>query len=90
MKLSIEILALWVSVALGQSFPECTRTLARTDECASVINANACYNQNRFNGAATLACIDGTNDADRKKKVCQCCTCVGSVMCSWATKQKYC
>lgn len=34
-----------------------------------VINANACYNQFKFNGAQALQCVDGTNDADRKKKV---------------------
>lgn len=69
MKVSIQLFTLCVSAAFGQSFPECTRELARTDECASVINANACYNQYRFNGATTLTCVDGTSDADRKAKV---------------------
>ncbi|PVI01264.1 hypothetical protein DM02DRAFT_525381 [Periconia macrospinosa] len=72
------------------AFPECTRALAQTENCLAVINANACYNQFKFSGATTLQCVDGKNDADRKQKICQCCTCVGTVMCDWATKQKYC
>ncbi|KAF2706546.1 hypothetical protein K504DRAFT_504673 [Pleomassaria siparia CBS 279.74] len=90
MKYSFGLIPFWLTLAFGQTFPECTRELARTDECADVINANACYNQNRFNNAQTLACIDGKDDADRKKKACTCCMCVGTQMCTWATKQKYC
>ncbi|KAF2188430.1 hypothetical protein K469DRAFT_769159 [Zopfia rhizophila CBS 207.26] len=68
MKLSIVGIAIWLAMALGQQVPECTRELARTDDCADVINANACYNQNRFRNAQTLQCIDGKDNADRSKK----------------------
>ncbi|KAF2689659.1 hypothetical protein K458DRAFT_384290 [Lentithecium fluviatile CBS 122367] len=92
MKLShgVGFIALWIYGALAQSYPECTAEVARTDACASVINANACYNKFRFQNAQTLTCIDGKDDADKKKKVCACCKCVGDIMCNWATKQKYC
>jgi hypothetical protein len=69
MKLSLGCLTLWLAIAAAQSYPECTAEVARTDECASVINANACYNKVGFRNAQTLTCIDGTNDADKKKKV---------------------
>lgn len=69
MKLPIEFIAVWVTMALGQTAPVCTQELARTDECADVINANACYNQDRFKGAATLQCIDGKDNADKARKV---------------------
>ncbi|ORY03932.1 hypothetical protein BCR34DRAFT_491984 [Clohesyomyces aquaticus] len=90
MKASISIIAVLLTMALGQTttFPVCTRELLRTDECASVVDANACYNQDRFKSARTLACIDGTSDADRTKKACKCCTCVGTVMCDWVKSQK--
>ncbi|KAF2462721.1 uncharacterized protein BDR25DRAFT_247842 [Lindgomyces ingoldianus] len=68
MKLSLGIIALWFAIAHGQNAAECTRELARTDDCAAVIDANACYNQNRFNNAQTLQCIDGKDNADRAKK----------------------
>ncbi|KAF2199482.1 hypothetical protein GQ43DRAFT_398612 [Delitschia confertaspora ATCC 74209] len=91
MKSTIPILALLASIAFTQSFPECTRELARTDECADVINANACYNKNRFRaGTGTLSCIEGKDNAEKSKKVCKCCSCVGKVMCDWATSQKLC
>jgi hypothetical protein len=76
MKLTISfgLLALFAA-ALGQNeeFPECTRELLRTDDCAAVVNPSACYNQFRWN-ARTLGCIDGLNDAERKKRVRDGCT----------------
>jgi len=69
MKLSLGLVAVWLTMALGQQALECTREVARTDDCADVINPNACYNQFRFNGRQTLQCIDGENDADRARKV---------------------
>ncbi|KAF2797179.1 hypothetical protein K505DRAFT_236077 [Melanomma pulvis-pyrius CBS 109.77] len=77
-------------MTFGQTAPVCTKELARTDECADVINANACYNQNRFNNAQTLQCIDGKDNADRARKACMCCSCVGVQMCDWTKKQKLC
>lgn len=56
-------------MALGQQATECTAALARSDDCASVINASTCYNQNRFRNAQTLQCVDGTDNTDRAKKV---------------------
>lgn len=41
---------------------------ARSDDCAAVINANACYNKFKWN-AQTLTCIDGTDNAVKAKKV---------------------
>ncbi|KAF2028171.1 hypothetical protein EK21DRAFT_70354 [Setomelanomma holmii] len=73
----------------AQTYPECTKELVRTDDCAAVIDANACYNKFRWN-AQTLMCIDGTDDTEKQRKVCKCCSCVGEVMCDWATKQKFC
>ncbi|KAF2729403.1 hypothetical protein EJ04DRAFT_537867 [Polyplosphaeria fusca] len=75
-----------LSLGLGQ---ECTRELVETDDCAAVIDANACYNKFRWN-AQTLTCIDGTDTKDKQRKVCKCCSCVGTVMCDWAKKQKFC
>jgi len=68
MKLSLGFIALWLAMALGQQATECTRELARTDDCADVINANACYNQNRFRNTQTLQCIDGKDNTDRARK----------------------
>ena len=67
--LSFTPVLLLLGTALGQQFPECTRELAETDECADVINANACYNQFRFTDRRTLTCIGGTDDNDRIRKV---------------------
>jgi len=69
MKLSLGCLTLWLAIVAAQSYPECTANVARTDECASVINANACYNKFGFRNAQALTCIDGTSDAEKKKKV---------------------
>jgi len=71
MKLSLGFVTLWLAVVLAQQgqYPLCTRELAATDDCADVINPNACYNQFRFRNAQTLACIDGTDNNDRIRKV---------------------
>ncbi|KAI1397431.1 hypothetical protein F4819DRAFT_472067 [Hypoxylon fuscum] len=89
MKLSLVFSSLWLTVALSQSAPECSRELAATDECADVINANACYNQFRFTNNQTLSCIGGTDNNDRAKKACKCCSCVGQVMCNWVTQMRF-
>ncbi|KLU89849.1 hypothetical protein MAPG_08818 [Magnaporthiopsis poae ATCC 64411] len=85
------LLAVWMALAFGQAqqYPVCTADLVKTDECADVINPAACYNQFRWN-ARTLGCIEGTNDKERQKKACKCCTCVGTVMCNWVTKNRFC
>ncbi|OTA69638.1 hypothetical protein K449DRAFT_429104 [Hypoxylon sp. EC38] len=88
MKLSL-VFAFWLTVAVSQQFPECTRELAETDDCADVINANACYNQFRFRDNQTLSCIGGTDNNARAKKACECCSCVGKQMCDWVTKQRF-
>ena len=89
MKASIVLTALWAALAASQQFQNCTRELAATDDCADVINPNACYNQFRFN-AQTLQCIDGKDNADRQRKACKCCKCVGDRMCQWVTQNRYC
>ncbi|KAH9884370.1 hypothetical protein F4778DRAFT_564404 [Xylariomycetidae sp. FL2044] len=89
MKLILGLFSLLTATALGQTFPECTRELAATDDCADVINANACYNKFRFTGTQTLTCIGGTDQADKIRKACQCCSCVGAVMCNWVQTQRF-
>ncbi|PSN71552.1 hypothetical protein BS50DRAFT_547000 [Corynespora cassiicola Philippines] len=84
------LVGLWVAGAVGQQTAECTRELARTDECADVINANACYNKYRFRDTQTLSCIDGKDNKERSRKACKCCSCVGAVMCSWVDKNRLC
>ena len=69
MKLSLNLAVLFFALSYAQTYPECTAEVARSDACAAVINANACYNKFRFN-AQTLTCIDGTDDAVKKKQVC--------------------
>jgi membrane protein required for beta-lactamase induction len=71
MRFSFGFVTLWLSVVLAQkgSYPECTRDLAATDDCADVINANACYNQFRFKNAQTLTCIHGKDNNDKIRKV---------------------
>jgi hypothetical protein len=69
MKVFSSILALFSATVLAQSYPECTAELVRTDECAGVINANACYNKMGFRNAQTLTCIEGKDDAEKKKRV---------------------
>ena len=68
MHISFAFMAVLSALAAAQTYPECTRELARTDDCAAVINANACYNKFRWN-AQTLTCIDGTDNAEKQKKV---------------------
>ncbi|KAF2647951.1 hypothetical protein K491DRAFT_613717 [Lophiostoma macrostomum CBS 122681] len=90
MKLSVALLSLFTAVALGQG-QTCTAELVQSDDCASVIDANACYNQNRFaKGNGTLGCIDGTDNNDKARKACKCCSCVGAVMCTWASQNLKC
>ena len=100
---SILVIALG-TVVLGQTVPACTAEMVATDDCAAVIDANACYNKYRFSGKQTLSCIDGTDDKDRARKVCppcesqttltcqacKCCGCVGAAMCNWTKTQKLC
>ncbi|TPX15345.1 uncharacterized protein E0L32_004622 [Thyridium curvatum] len=69
MKIPVAVLTLWVAACLGQQQTVCTNEMATSDDCADVINPIACYNQFGFNGARTLNCIDGKNDADKKRKV---------------------
>ncbi|KAF2877905.1 hypothetical protein BDV95DRAFT_600600 [Massariosphaeria phaeospora] len=91
MKLQLSLLTFLFAQALAQQAPaECTRELARTDDCANVINANACYNAFGFRDAQTLQCVDGTDNKDRARKACKCCNCVGQRMCDYVTKQKLC
>ncbi|TLD15735.1 uncharacterized protein PgNI_00138 [Pyricularia grisea] len=68
MKPLILIAGLYATTISAQRYPECTSDLVRTDDCADVINPAACYNQFRWN-ARTLTCIEGVNDADRKRKI---------------------
>ncbi|KAK4184319.1 hypothetical protein QBC35DRAFT_391960 [Podospora australis] len=98
MKISLSFIATWLAVVSAQQSLECTREVARTDECADVINPNACYNQFRWS-ARTLSCIEGKDDADRKRKAslyrifgfaCMCCNCVGTAMCNWVNQNRYC
>ncbi|KAF1847610.1 uncharacterized protein K460DRAFT_332790 [Cucurbitaria berberidis CBS 394.84] len=68
MKLCLHFFTLFCALSYAQTYPECTKEVARSDDCAAVINANACYNKFRFN-AQTLTCIDGTDNAVKQKKV---------------------
>ncbi|ELQ43576.1 hypothetical protein OOU_Y34scaffold00142g3 [Pyricularia oryzae Y34] len=67
MKPLVIIAGLCATTITAQQYPECTSDLVRTDDCADVINPAACYNQFRWN-ARTLTCIEGIDDADRKRK----------------------
>ncbi|SPQ17697.1 d31e6403-0893-47fd-9f41-ae986d0f9e18 [Thermothielavioides terrestris] len=66
--ISAALIALLLGASLGQNFPECTQDLMQTDDCAAVIDPVACYNEFRWS-TRTLQCIDGTDDADRKRKL---------------------
>ena len=68
MRTSIGLLAIFFSTVFAQTYPVCTAELVRTDDCAGVINANACYNKFRWN-AQTLTCIEGKDDEEKKKRV---------------------
>lgn len=66
---SLGLFAIFSGSALTQEFPECTKELIRTDDCAAVINPTACYNQFRWS-PPTLSCIEGADDEERKRRVC--------------------
>jgi hypothetical protein len=68
MMLLAAVLATLLASSAAQTYPECTAEVARSDDCAAVINANACYNKFRWN-TQTLTCIDGDNNAAKQKKV---------------------
>lgn len=68
MRVSLALTSLFIAFSIAQTFPECTMEVARTDDCAAVINANACYNKFKWN-AQTLTCIDGTDNATKQKMV---------------------
>lgn len=67
MKLSAALALFSAALALGQA-QTCTQEMIASDDCAAVIDANACYNAFRWN-AQTLQCIDGKDNADRQRKV---------------------
>ncbi|CAE7187277.1 hypothetical protein PTTW11_07118 [Pyrenophora teres f. teres] len=58
-----------ITIVFAQIYPECTAEVAQTDDCAAVINANACYNKFRWN-SQTLTCIDGDNNTVKQRQVC--------------------
>ncbi|KAH7355502.1 hypothetical protein BKA66DRAFT_430246 [Pyrenochaeta sp. MPI-SDFR-AT-0127] len=72
MKLSLSFVTIFFTLAYGQTYQECTAEVARSDDCAAVINANACYNKFRFSNGQALTCIDGTDNAVKQKKVSEC------------------
>lgn len=67
--LPLVILLFAVGSVLAQT-TACPADLAATEDCADVINPNACYNEFGFRDKQTLSCIEGKNDADRARKVC--------------------
>ncbi|KAI1733491.1 hypothetical protein F4680DRAFT_454902 [Xylaria scruposa] len=71
MKLSSIMLVLVSAapLAFGQA-QTCTQEMIASDDCAAVIDANACYNKFRWN-AQTITCIDGKDNADRQRKLCR-------------------
>lgn len=69
MRVSFGFLAATLATSLAQSYPECTAELVRTDDCAGVIDANACYNKMGFRNAQTLQCIEGKDDTEKKRRV---------------------
>ncbi len=69
MKLSLAIVTIWLSATLAQTIPACTAEMVASDDCAAVIDANACYNKFRFSGTQTLSCILGTDNKDKARKV---------------------
>jgi hypothetical protein len=68
MRVSLAFASLLFALTKAQTFQECTMEVARTDDCAAVINANACYNKFKWN-TQTLTCIDGTDNATKQKMV---------------------
>ncbi|KAI0531629.1 hypothetical protein GGR58DRAFT_492998 [Xylaria digitata] len=87
MKLAATLVLVYAALALGQA-QTCTQEMIASDDCAAVIDANACYNEFRWN-TQTLQCIDGKDNADRQRKACKCCSCVGQVMCNWVRTQRF-
>ncbi|CAK7234553.1 hypothetical protein SBRCBS47491_008986 [Sporothrix bragantina] len=83
-------MAVWLPAACAQTVPACPADLAATADCADVINPNACYNEFGFRGQQTLNCIEGKDNADRARKVCKCCGCIGPKLCNWASQNKLC
>ncbi|KAK3686220.1 hypothetical protein B0T22DRAFT_483117 [Podospora appendiculata] len=88
MKLPLALMTICLAMALGQQVDDCPIALLRTDDCADVINPNACYNEFRFTSARTLQCIDGKDDKDRARKART--ACVGATMCNWVKTNKFC
>ncbi|GAW15664.1 hypothetical protein ANO14919_050830 [Xylariales sp. No.14919] len=66
MKLPATLVLLSATLVLGQA-QTCTQEMIASDDCAAVIDANACYNEFRWN-TQTLQCIDGKDNADRQRK----------------------
>ncbi|KAI1177771.1 hypothetical protein F4777DRAFT_163658 [Nemania sp. FL0916] len=66
MKLSGALVLFSAALVFGQA-QTCTQEMIASDDCAAVIDANACYNAFRWN-AQTLQCIDGVDNADRQRK----------------------
>ncbi|GAW16527.1 hypothetical protein ANO14919_059570 [Xylariales sp. No.14919] len=87
MKLSGILVLSLAARAIGRT-QTCTQEMIASNDCAAVINANACYNEFRWN-AQTLQCIAGTDNADRQRKACLCCSCVGTVMRNWVKTQRF-
>jgi hypothetical protein len=67
MKLSAMLAVLSAALSLGQTAQTCTQDMIASDDCAAVIDANACYNEYRWN-TQTLQCIDGKDNTDRQRK----------------------
>ena len=69
MKFTLLFLSGLTATAIAQT-QTCTADMVKSDDCAAVIDANACYNQNRFaKGNGTLNCIDGKDNNDKARKV---------------------
>jgi hypothetical protein len=66
MKISAALVLLSAGLAIGQA-QTCTQEMIASDDCAAVIDANACYNEYRWN-TQTLQCIDGKDNTDRQRK----------------------
>jgi hypothetical protein len=70
MKLPLALLvSIGLRLAAGQIATSCPSDLVVTDDCTDVVNPIACYNQYRWS-TTTLSCIEGANDTERKRKVC--------------------
>lgn len=70
MKSTLGLIAFWFATALAQqAAAECPSDMVITDDCAAVINPAACYNMYQFRNRQVLSCIEGTDDADRSRKV---------------------